>query len=36
MGRGQGGVVTVGGGLVLEGDDVGGVEHEWCESKDNG
>ena len=26
----------MGGGLVVEGDDVGGVEHGWCECKDNG
>jgi hypothetical protein len=28
--------VTVGGGLVVEGDDVGGVEHAGGECKDNG
>ena len=27
------GVVTVGGGLVVERDDVGGVEHEWRECR---
>lgn len=26
----------MGGGLVVEGDDVGGVEHEWCECRITG